>query len=159
RLARARGLTVELGDARSTVVPPASLVIALGEVLAYLQGAESALVPAFSAAHKILPPGGHCVFDLPDPSATHEVVQQSGPGWHVLSETDCQGPTLVRRITVALGGTETQEVHRLRVYPPDRVAELATAWGFSAEPLRAFGPAEFPTGRTGYLCRRLAEAG
>lgn len=91
-LARERGLHVDQCDAARVQVPTSSLVVALGEVLAYSdEEGRTALDAVAASAWACLVSGGHLVFDLPGLSCRASQGWREDSGWFVAGKADIQG--------------------------------------------------------------------
>jgi hypothetical protein len=141
------------------VLPRASLIVALGEVLAYENAAgEIALEPACRTAFDALAPGGSLVFDLLGKDVPAAAGWRDGPTWFVASHGEIEGDRLTRRI-VALtrqggGWTRADETHRQRLLAPEAVEDLLTSIGFRTARLDRIGSVELLPGRIALLATK-----
>jgi SAM-dependent methyltransferase len=158
-LARARGLEVEQCDAAAATLPPSTLVIALGEVLAYEdEHANTSLEAVANEAWARLVPGGHLAFDLPGPSTPASQGWREGPDWFVASRSTIAADVLEREIVTFTSVEATwrriSEVHRQRLYEPDWVVAVLDKLGFQVGQLDCIGEAPLLPGRFAILASR-----
>ena len=80
-LAHGKGIAVQQCNAAEARLPKSSLIIALREVLAYIDtDARTPFDPVTAEAHTRLVPGGFFVFDLPGPATPSSQALREGPG-------------------------------------------------------------------------------
>ena len=158
--ARKRGLTVSVADATQLEVPEATLVIALGEVLAYCSVSDNvALENIVRSAADSLVPGGHLVFDVTGPEMTESANWSESEDWFVASRTEIIDEVyLVRHISVFSRDGDlwqrADEVHRLMLLDSDRVNTLLDRCGLTVEPIVSLGDTKLLPGRNAYLARK-----
>ncbi len=151
-ICRDAGLDVRPDCAASAPLPEAvSAVTALGEVLAYH---PSALAPAARRIARALPPGGLLLFDLPGPDLAEGDIDRAGPGWRLTLQTRVEGNRLLRRIFLETGAGTSQETHHLRLFAPEEALGILRGFGFEAEILTGYGPAELPPGHFALRARK-----
>src|SRR4030095_10581253 len=127
--------------------PPASAVIAVGEIVTYVPGGLQVLRRFFQRVRRALRPGGLLVFDFID-SAERRIYSRrvsEGDAWKLVlsASTNRSGRVLTRRMTLRrlVDGRYRQstESHRIRIYPRHEMAAALTAAGFRFEMRRTFG--------------------
>jgi SAM-dependent methyltransferase len=149
RIARATAPGARLRVARleHARLPPASAVIAVGEIVTYVPGGLAVLQRFFRRVRRALRPGGLFVFDFIE-SAERRIYRRrvfEGDDWKIVlsASTNRSGRVLTRRMTLRrrIGGRcrQSTESHRIRIYSRDEMAAALTAAGFSFEMLRTFG--------------------
>jgi len=128
-------------------LPPASAVIAVGEIVTYVPGGLQVLRRFFQRVRRALRPGGLLVFDFID-SAERRIYSRrvfEGDDWKIVlsASTNRSGRVLTRRMTLRrlVDGRcrQSTESHRIRIYPRDEMAAALTAAGFRFEMRRTFG--------------------
>jgi hypothetical protein len=137
------------------VLPRASLIIALGEVLAYENASgEIALEPACRAAFDALAPGGSLVFDLLGKDVPAAAGWRDGTTWFVASHSEIGGDRLTRRIVTftrqGAAWTRADETHRQRLLAPEAVEDLLTSIGFRTARLDRIGSVELLPSRIAF---------
>jgi len=141
---RGKFLTASFLDVK---LPRCVAVTALGECFNYAfdrSNGLSALQQLFGNIHRVLSPGGLLVFDVAtvQPATTRRAFVE-GNGWAVLAESRQSGATLVRSITSFRRAGKlyrrTQEVHRLRLYKEDALANALQRVGFQVQVARGYG--------------------
>jgi SAM-dependent methyltransferase len=151
------------GSLLSADLPPCVAVAIVGEGVNFLfdeSHSRRALARLFRRIHAALSPGGVLLFDAAGPERTTGRQFREGDGWAVLVDatTDRKRTTLTRRIVSfrRVGQTyrRDEEVHRLRLLPPDEVMGLLRGAGFGARVLSAYGEFRFPAGWAGFLARK-----
>lgn len=158
--ARQRGLDVSVADAASLSVPRASLVIALGEVLAYENGSgEIALDNIAQSAAATLIPGGSLVFDITTPDMVDVIGWRDEDDWLVASRTDILAQNRLARtiVTFRRDGDRwrrSDETHYQRLVEPAYVQELADRLGLELELVRKVGETQMLPGRIGCIARK-----
>jgi SAM-dependent methyltransferase len=157
--------TFRKGWLRSAALPPAVGVAAVGECFNYLfdgNVADGVLSRLFRKVRRALPQGAPFLLDLAAPGRGGESgrvrAHWEGPGWALLmnAEEDRERKLLVRRITTFRRAgaryRRGEEVHRLKLVPPERATELLERAAFRVRRLRGYGDFRFPPGLVGYLC-------
>jgi len=149
RIARATAPGARLRVARleHARLPPASAVIAVGEIVTYVPGGLAVLQRFFQRVRRALRPGGLLVFDFIE-SAERRTYRRrvfEGDDWKIVlsASTNRSGRVLTRRMTLRrlIGGRYRQstESHRIRIYSRDEMAAALTAAGFRFQMRRTFG--------------------
>jgi SAM-dependent methyltransferase len=164
----APGATFRIGSLASARLPPCRAIVAVGEVLSYMDGLpHAASAPAtpptsaaaarqharflrafFHRAHRALKPGGLLVFDFIESSTgrTYRARSRAGADWLVTSRADVDAATqvLTRRIETcrAVGGRtrRSRETHRVRIYDRDEMRSALAHAGFEVTMRRSLGP-------------------
>jgi SAM-dependent methyltransferase len=160
-LAQRRGLDVTCANAMTCAIPSASLILALGEVLAYVgQNGDWPLVPVIERAARALVPGGALVFDITGPDTPESSSWRQGRDWFVASRTTKSGSTLTRDIvTFRWDGQAWHrrlEQHHQRLIPDAVVHTLFRQHGLIGERLPTIGPAPLLPGRLAFIARKPA---
>jgi len=138
-------------------IPPCDAVTAVSEVLNYLfdpENEELGLGRLFARVHGALRPGGVFVFDVLGPGqvppGTTSRGWSAGDDWAVLSEReeDAEGGIMERRIVsfrrVGEHYRRDDELHRVRLYPPEAIEDELGRAGFEVATMSAYG--EYPLG-------------
>lgn len=158
--AKARGLEVEVGDAKHFEMPTASMVYALGEVLAYEDCSGSiSLEPIVRAAASSLLSGGVLVFDVTTPAMNESMSWREVNDWMVASRCSITKDNRLERqiVTFRRDGTawrRSQELHHQKLLDNKTVEMMLRDSGFSVELLSSFGKVALPLGRQGYLAKK-----
>lgn len=159
-----------IADADAFEIPPAVVVTAFGEVLAYLRepgrGDLQRVIPRVAAA---LENGGLFVFDFIEPGASLEGSRwAAGEDWAVRSVTteEASGRAIGREITTfrradypaADLAWMSAERHALAVWGHDEVTALLTDAGFDVELEHAYGDHRLPERRVAAFATRRTRA-
>ncbi len=138
----------EPGSLFEAAIPPCRAAVALGEGINHARGA-AATARLFRRVYAALEPGGVFVLDFSGPGRVPDPGEQrswkEGEGWAVMVETsgDAGRRQLRRRIVcyrdVDGDYRKSEEVHRLRLYPAEEVADQLRAAGFRARVLSRYG--------------------
>lgn len=160
--AKARGLDVVQADAASVAPPPATLIIALGEVLGYCVTSEEAAFERFvPIAAQCLHAGGCFIFDLISPDIAPSAGWRSDETWFVASRSLPTGHILEREIVSFVKGPEgwirEDETHRLMIFDPNRVIGLLESAGFGVMPLSGIGGVALLPGRIAFMAHKRPE--
>ena len=165
-LARDRhpGARFHLGDDTSPDLPRGvDAVLAVGEVLAYLEGEPERLEPRLARLMTLLRPGGLLLFDLPAPTRIADDDQRNwtvGDGWAVLAATTGSHDRLRRDIITfrrqASGDyRRTDEQHHLALFASEHVlAALAGAGAREPVALHRYASLPLPVGLIAYTARK-----
>jgi SAM-dependent methyltransferase len=136
------------GRAEDAEVPPATAILAIGEVLGYEPATDLATLFGRVDADLML-------FDLAGPERTVTATHWEGDGWAIDVDGEADGRTLTRRIVTHRDGRTSKEVHQLRLHDPGDVEALLHAAGFTTvERLDRYGEAPFPAGLVGFAATR-----
>ena len=164
---RAPGAEFRVGSLFEVEIPPCAAVTAVSEVLNYLfdpENEDRGLARLFRRVYDALAPGGVFVFDVLGPGqvppGTAVKGFRLGEDWAVLSEKeeDAERGTLVRRIVsfrkVGEHYRRDDELHRVRLYPPEGV--FAEVWrvGFRVRRMGAYGGYHLAGGHTAFVARK-----
>ena len=160
----APGARFHVGSFLKIKLPPCVAVTALGEVLNYTFDGDNnrqEMARFFRHVHDALRPGGVLIFDLAGPERELGRVPRrwtAGDDWAIMLEVSRSPKELTRRMTVFRRIGEryrrSEEVHRLRLYPPrDILMDLRRA-GFTARNIRGYGRSKFFRGLAGFVARR-----
>lgn len=155
--------TITLGSVHDADLPPAVAVSAMGEVLNYATDARAgfdAIARLARRVHDALAPGGVFVFDIATHGrGTYERFHR-GNGWALGMQSREEGDALERDISIFMrvgdGSYERfDELHVLRLYDANAIAQLLEATGFAVEVREGYGsPAPFPGWRVFVSARR-----
>lgn len=166
---RAPDARFRLGSWTDFEVPRCDAVLAIGEVLCYTgtaKGTKAELRSLFGRVASALRPGGLFVFDLATPGRVpggEDSAFRVGEDWAILytASEDARGGRLVRRITTfrRIGGgatyRRTEEVHRLRLWHPDDVADMLREARFRVQVRRGYARGgSFAPGHRVFVARR-----
>jgi SAM-dependent methyltransferase len=149
RIARATapGARFRVARLERARLPPASAVVAVGEIVTYVPGGLATLQRFFDRVRRALRPGGLFVFDFIE-SADRRTYRRrvfEGEEWKIIlsASTDRAGRVLTRRMKLRRrvdGRVRTSaETHRVRIYSRDEMAAALTAAGFRFELRPTFG--------------------
>jgi SAM-dependent methyltransferase len=140
------------GSAVNVKLPRCDAVTAIGECLSYAFAGDtkgSALDAFLRRVHGALRSGGVFIFDFAkpgrEPGGMPRKGHWSGPDWTVLVEgsTDPGGETATRKIVTfrktGRNFRRSEEVHKLRIFKPERLAQALTNAGFEARLIRRYG--------------------
>jgi SAM-dependent methyltransferase len=140
-----------VGSLASTPLPRCGAIIALGEVVNYLDDRCSTaahdrrLFQFFNRAARALEPGGLLLFDFIESARqrTFDASSRTGRDWAVVASARADGAILTRHITtVRHTGVRlrlTHEVHRVRLYPRRVMAAALRRAGFRVAIRRSLG--------------------
>jgi SAM-dependent methyltransferase len=166
-LARARvpGAKFITSSFLDATLPACIAVTAFGEALNYLfdkRNSPAALVRLFRRVRGALIRGGVFLFDVagpgrvPGPSPQYH--SQTADDWAYLAVTEEKAGVLTRRITAFRCEGElyrrTDEVHRLRLYDPDKLTTTLRGLGFRVTKLNNYDGRPFVPGCYGMLARK-----
>ena len=164
---KAPGAEFRVGSLFEAEIPPCDAVTSVSEVLNYLFDPESegrGLEGVFGRVYGALRPGGVFVFDVLGPGqvppGTAVKGFRLGEDWAVLSlkEEDAERRTLVRRIVsfrkVGEHYRRDDEVHRVRLYPPDELSAELRRVGFRVRKMRAYGGYQLAEGHAAFVARK-----
>ena len=155
-----------VGSLFEAEIPPCDAVTAVSEVLNYLFDPENevrGLDLVFGRVYEALRPGGVFVFDLLGPGQVPGGVSKTfseGPDWAVLSEKveDQERGTLTRRIVsfrkVGEHYRRDDEIHRVRLYGPEEVADELGRAGFEVRTVRGYGGYPLSENHAAFVARR-----
>jgi len=147
-------------------LPPCAAVTAMGEILNYQFDERNNfqhLARLFRRIHDALPPGGLFVFDGAEPGRVpggYRERNAAGADWACLSNSteDQKQRTLTRDITtfrkVEKLYRRNHEVHRLRLFDREQVADELRKIGFRVRVIRGYGELRFPVGYVGFVARK-----
>jgi SAM-dependent methyltransferase len=149
RIARATapGARFRVARLEQARLPPASAVIAVGEIVTYVPGGLAVLQRFFQRVRRALRPGGLFIFDFIE-SAERRTYRRKvfeGGDWKMVlsASTNRSGRVLTRRMTLwrLIDGRYRQstESHRIRIHPRGEMAAALAAAGFRFEMRRSFG--------------------
>lgn len=163
---KAPGAEFRVGSLFEAQIPPCDAVTAVSEVLNYLFDPENevrGLDLVFGRVYEALRPGGVFVFDVLGPGQVPEDASKSfseGPDWAVLSEKveDRERGTLTRRIVsfrkVGEHYRRDGEIHRVRLYGTEEVADELGRAGFEVRTMRAYGGYPLSENHAAFVARR-----
>jgi SAM-dependent methyltransferase len=174
RLARARAsrASFRVGTLRSAQIPACSAVIAIGEVVSYLTGNRAAnervhdaeLAAFFARARRALRPCGLLVFDFIESAEgrTYAVKRMTGTDWAIRlrAAVNRSRGTLTRTIVTfrrdRAGYRQSQETHRLRIYPRADIRHLLAEAGFTTIFRRRIGTVRLMRGNVIAIAQQRA---
>jgi SAM-dependent methyltransferase len=154
KLARrtAPGARFHVGTLASTRIPRCAAVIALGEVVNYVNGRrvgsrthDRQVSRFFARAARALEPGGLLLFDFMESARgrTYEAMSRTGGDWALVASARADGPLLTRHITTIRRVQRTlrvaHEVHRVRLYGRRTIAAALRRAGFAVTMRRSIG--------------------
>ncbi len=163
---KAPGAEFRVGSLFEAEIPPCDAVTAVSEVLNYLFDPENevrGLDLVFGRVYEALRPGGVFVFDLLGPGQVPGGVSKTfseGPDWAVLSEKveDQERGTLTRSIVsfrkVGEHYRRDDEIHRVRLYGPEEVADELGRAGFEVRTMRGYGGYPLSENHAAFVARR-----
>lgn len=153
-----------VASATEASLPRCSAVVAIGECFSYAFADDpkgEALLRLLKRVRKAVAPQGVFIFDFAtpgrEPAGMPRRAHWTGHDWAVLleAEEDTDAAILTRQITSFRQSGKlykrTEETHRLRLYSPARMVEIAERAGFSARALRGFGELRFRSGHGAVL--------
>jgi SAM-dependent methyltransferase len=148
-------------------IPNCHCVLSIGECCNYLfdrRDPAGRLRLLFERVYHALIPGGLFVFDLAEPGQVQpgSIVQTftEGDGWTVLVEKqeDTATNVLSRRIVSFRREGDLyrreEEIHHLRLYPPQEVATALRTIGFQAQVKQAYGQYELPPAHSVFIATK-----
>lgn len=149
----------------SAKIPPCAAVTAIGEAVnyAFVRNREAELARLFRRVYAALRPGGLFLFDAAGPGQLRGAPPRSwleGKDWSLLleKEEDAARRLLTRRIIVfrkvGAGYRRSEELHRLRLYPPSLIARELRRAGFTVRTSRGYTQARFRHGLTAFVARK-----
>lgn len=164
---RAPGAEFRVGSLFGAEIPPCDAVTAVSEVLNYLfdpENEERGLDRVFGRVYESLRPGGLLVFDLMGPGQVPTGITSrgwsAGEDWAVLNEReeDTERGMMERRIVSfrKVGDLYRRdgEVHRVRLYEPEDVAESLRGAGFEVETTGSYGSYPLGANHTAFVARK-----
>lgn len=157
--AHARGLDAEVANAKDLSLPRATLVIALGEVLAYMDAdGDTAFEHIVREAAAKLVPGGSLVFDVTGPEVPESTGWRDGGDWVVASRLEISGAALTRTVLsftrCETGWRRTDETHRQKLFTPEEIEAALSGAAFDFRRLDAVGETRMLPGRIAYAARK-----
>jgi SAM-dependent methyltransferase len=149
----APAVTFRVGSLARTRVPPCDAVLAIGEVVSYLNASAGPRAHAkelagfFERAHRALSPRGFLLFDFLESAdgRTYPTKSRAGADWviAVRAAASRTQPVLTRTIRTArrINGRwrQARESHRLRLYPRDDMRAMLRTAGFDVRFRRRMG--------------------
>lgn len=159
---RAKFLVASLLSAN---IPPCEAVTAIGEAVnyAFVRNSQTQLARLFRRVYASLRPGGLFLFDAAGPGQAHGTPARTwleGKDWSLMLEKqeDAAKGLLTRRIVVfrQVGKSyrRSEEVHRLRLYPPALIVQQLRAAGFRVQITRGYARRLFRRGLTEFVARK-----
>lgn len=150
----------------TAAIPPCIAVTAIGECFNYLfdrRHSRKQVAKTFRRVHGALMPGGLFLLDVAGPGrapgGAYQVNRQ-GEDWAVLVNVQEHGRRrlLTRRITTfrkaGLLYRRGEEVHRLRLFPREEIADALRRAGFVVSILDGYAQLPFAPGHAGFLARK-----
>ena len=164
---KAPGAEFWVGSLFEAEIPPCDAVTAVSEVLNYLfdpQNEERGLDHLLGRVHEALGPGGVFVFDVLGPGQVPPGTTSRGwsavKDWAVLNEKEenTERGTMERRIfsfrKVGDLYRRDGEVHRVRLYEPEDLAESLRGAGFEVETRGSYGSYPLGSNHTAFVARK-----
>jgi SAM-dependent methyltransferase len=157
--------TFRHGSFLDAEIPPCVAVTAIGEVFNYLfdrRNSPNRLRTLFRRIRRSLRPQGIFLFDVATPGRVPGGSRRSyaaGDDWACLytAEEDARRRRLVRTITsfrkTGALYRRDDEVHRLRLFPPNELQVLLRTSGFRPRIIRGYDALSFPPGYAGFIAR------
>ena len=165
RLARARapGALFRAGSLESARLPASDAVMAIGEVIAYVQGGLPALRRFFARAHRALRPDGVLIFDFLESAErrTYPPKSFAGSDWALVvrSDADAHRRVLTRRMTTYRktdrGYLRSSETHRVRIYSRVEIGAALRDAGFMPTMRRSYGSHRLLPGDVAVVAQKL----
>lgn len=164
RLARreAPGARFRVASLATAPVPRCDAVVAIGEVVSYV-GSWATVERLFRRVHRSLRPGGVFIFDFMESGErrTFRAKSRAGKDWAIVMRADLGqgGRVLTRRLTMFRKldreYRKSQEVHRVRIEPRERVADALRRTGFDVRMRRSYGGYRLMAGDVAVVATRL----
>lgn len=149
-------------------IPQCDAVTAIGEVVCYALDARASrtrLVALFRRVYSALRPGGVFLFDVAEPGRGSDSANERywlKDDWAMLRKAseDEKRRTLTREMTVfrRVGKLyrRSDEVHRLRLYPREKIRTLLEDIGFRVRLLDRYGEEPFARSLVGFAATKSA---
>lgn len=159
--------TFHHGSFLDAEIPPCVAVTAISEVFNYLfdrRNTPNRLRALFRRIRRSLQPHGIFLFDVATPGRVPGGSRRSymaGDDWACLcmAEEDPRRRKLVRTITsfrkTGALYRRDDEVHRLRLFPPNDLRALLHASGFQSQIIHRYAQLAFPPGCAGFVARPI----
>lgn len=149
------------GDALTLPDRPATVIVAIGEVLNYATDLPG-LVRWLHTARQRLTDGGLLLFDVAGPTRAEpepRTTTTTGVGYRldVTVQTDPQRQVLTRTIELTDAEGTTTEVHTLHLMDPLDVMAAARRAGFEVTALDGYDDVAFTRGWSGFSCRVILD--
>jgi len=160
RLARARAprARFRIASLVDAAMPRCDAVIAIGEVVTYVPGGLRPLRRFFDRVHRALHPGGILIFDFLESAARRTFPPKciNGEDWSLVvrADLDARGRVLTRRMWMGSVSIE-REIHRVRIYSRQEIADALRASGFRVEMRRSFGSYRLLPGDVAVIAQKL----
>jgi SAM-dependent methyltransferase len=170
---RAPGARFRVGSLARSPIPPCRAVVAIGEVISYLdplarpsaaavERHDAAVRAFFARVAQRLPRGGLLVFDFVERAEGRTYARRriSGPGWRLVlrATVDDAHTCLTRTMTIAriAGGRErtSREVHHVRLGSRAAMRAALREAGFAVRFTRRLGSVELIRGNVLAVCAR-----
>lgn len=159
---RARFTVASLHDVE---IPSCQAVTAIGEAVnyAFVRNSEANLKRLFRRVYRTLDRGGCFLFDAAGPGQLRGSPPRTwieGSDWALFLEKveDTAQRTLTRRIVlfrrVGTRYRRSEEVHRLRLFPPGFIVRELRLAGFQVQLLRSYAETRFLPGVTGFVATK-----
>ena len=147
-------------------LPACDAITSVGECMNYCfdkKRSRGTLRRLFRSCYRALKPGGLLIFDVATlqrkPKSGSREHESSGTGWKITAKTTVRGSRKLRREIAAhrktgAGWRRTREVHDLRLYAENEVADDLRRCGFCVRVVRRFGRFRLPLGIVGFIAVR-----
>lgn len=151
-----------------TNFPPCQAVISVGECLNYRFDSDlhyqKTLMPLFTRIYQSLVPGGVFIFDVAEPGqvAPGEIVKSfsEGEDWLILVEKEedpCHAILTRRIISLCKTGLyykREDEIHDLKLYCANDIAEQLQRVGFHVQMRRSYGSFHLPAAHVAFVAQK-----
>ena len=149
-------------------IPPSDVVSLIGEVLCYLfdhhKSDTDSITRLFEEIYAKLNEQGILLFDFLTPDVVTDghlakrIIERENWSMFVALDKDANHEILTRDLTIFYREDHlyrrSHEIHRQRLYNPERIQQILDRIGFSVEILDSYGDERFRTGHVGMLCRK-----
>lgn len=164
RIARARAPRAQFKVAglSSVAIPRCDAIVAIGEVVTYVEGGLPALRAFFARAHRALRPGGVLIFDFIESARRRTFATRTfqGEDWTmaVRAAFDERTGILTRRMAIVRQSgrqaRRSNETHRVRVYQRAAIVSALGECGFAVRAGRSFGRCRLMAGGVAVVARK-----
>ncbi|MCB0688328.1 MAG: class I SAM-dependent methyltransferase [Saprospiraceae bacterium] len=148
-------------------IPSTDIVSLIGEVVCYLFDHKSDyghLAELFTRIYKHLRTPGMLIFDFLTPAVVTDghlakrIIERENWSMFVSLDKDAANEILTRDITLFFKTGKfyrrSQEIHRQRLYDPERLKQILQELGFVVDFVQSYGDDPFRTGHLGIIARK-----